>query len=322
MNTNPEELKLGIKRIEAPIFDLYTRFLCMECPGYNKHYTCPPYTPLPSQAREITRKYKYCHVIYHYFSLSEIWKSVKHLPQKVIKLVLMHRIISSKKKKIGWKLFRIFSNKGLFLGIVSPCNLCRKCACLERKPCRKPSLKHYPPESWGIDVYTTLKENKIPFEVVPRKYSISVAFLFTNKKIKERKILPPANALEKEYLSLIEKLRSERELILRKVKFIGEEEFEISKTHNDDLIQFLEERRLYGFRIYDFNPRNVQIFKDFFYSRGIYDRISIGSQSLFDRRFLRARCFSEKEIGIKIKSKRSANLHILTKFPEIDNLFQ
>ena len=120
------------------------------CGGYNKRYTCPPFTPTP----EFTQK-----------MLSEYSKALFFLIENI--MPDQEHKVSLKLKKTVPVLEREIFLDGYYkaFGMVSgPCRFCRTCD--TTKLCKFPEYARPAMEACGIDVYQTAHNNGFTLEVV------------------------------------------------------------------------------------------------------------------------------------------------------------
>ncbi|MBL7084557.1 MAG: DUF2284 domain-containing protein [Candidatus Omnitrophica bacterium] len=109
------------------------------CEGYGWRLTCPPYSPTPEQTRRMLTHYKYG-LLVHGDEHTDI-----------------SRIISVLERNI----FLDGYQKAFAMG-AGPCSLCVKCA----KSCKHPEKARPAMEACGIDVFTTVRANGFPIEVL------------------------------------------------------------------------------------------------------------------------------------------------------------
>ena len=104
--------------------------------------TCPPYSPTPEQTKRMLAHYKYALLIH----------GDEHTD--------ISRIVSALEKNI----FLDGYYKAFAMG-AGPCTLCAKCA----KSCRYAERARPAMEACGIDVYSTVRANGFPLEVLKTK---------------------------------------------------------------------------------------------------------------------------------------------------------
>jgi predicted metal-binding protein len=127
--------------VTAPWVRLKCRY---GCGGYNTSLCCPPHTPTYLEIRDVIASYQYALLI-HCKELGSITTIVCDLERRI---------------------FLTGYHKALGMGS-GPCQLCEKCnskRCIHTEEAR-PSM-----EACGIDVYTTVRSNGYPIEVV-KNYS-------------------------------------------------------------------------------------------------------------------------------------------------------
>jgi predicted metal-binding protein len=113
---------------------------CYGCGDYQTNLMCPPYTPLPSETRQMLDQYK----------RAIFFEAKRGHPKKIA--VALEK-----------KLFLQGFYKALGLG-AGPCHLCKECA-FERG-CRKPEMARPALESCGIDVFATARQHGFAINVV------------------------------------------------------------------------------------------------------------------------------------------------------------
>ncbi len=109
------------------------------CYGYGRKLTCPPYSPTPEQTRRMIADYKYG-LLLHGHEYPDICNIVSAMEREFF-LDRYHRAY------------------GMGAG---PCHLCEKCS----KFCRHADKARPSMEASGIDVYSTVRANGFPIEVV------------------------------------------------------------------------------------------------------------------------------------------------------------
>lgn len=118
----------------------WVRFKCrFGCDGYGQTLTCPPYSPAPEETKRTLSDYEYALLIHgdEHTDVSEI--------------------VATLEKEI----FLDGHYKALAMG-AGPCQLCAKCP----KFCRHPEEARPSMEACGIDVYSTVRANGFPIEVL------------------------------------------------------------------------------------------------------------------------------------------------------------
>lgn len=109
------------------------------CDGYGKCLTCPPYSSTPEQTKRMLADYKYALLIH----------GDEHTD--------IRRIVSILEKNI----FLDGYYKALAMA-AGPCEFCAKCA----KFCRHADRARPSMEACGIDVYSTVRANGLPIQVL------------------------------------------------------------------------------------------------------------------------------------------------------------
>jgi predicted metal-binding protein len=109
------------------------------CGGYGKTLTCPPYSPTPEQTRRMLADYRHGLLIHgdEHTHISEI---VAELEREI---------------------FLDGYHKAFGMGS-GPCDLCDRCP----KSCRYPEKARPSMEASGIDVFSTVRANGFPIEVL------------------------------------------------------------------------------------------------------------------------------------------------------------
>jgi len=128
------------------------------CPYFAKRFTCPPYSPTPSETREVLKSYNHA-LLFEFI-----------------------RLVSDKKRpKIHEVMFELERNAFLngfhmaFAYAAGPCRICPRCPAEEvkdrnefsKKECINPLMARPSMEASSIDVYKTAR--KAGFEINPVK---------------------------------------------------------------------------------------------------------------------------------------------------------
>lgn len=135
--------------LEAKVIDAssvvtapWVRFKCQfGCGGYNRRLTCPPYTPTPSETRDVLACYRRGILV--------------HCTGEVRPTAVVSRLERD--------LFVCGYYRALALG-EGPCRLCQACT-LEQ--CQHPREARPSMEACGIDVYATVRANGWPISTLP-----------------------------------------------------------------------------------------------------------------------------------------------------------
>ena len=109
------------------------------CGGYGKTLTCPPYSPTPEQTRRMLADYRHGLLIHGY----------------------EHTHISEIVAELEREIFLDGYHKAFGMGS-GPCDLCDRCP----KSCRYPEKARPSMEASGIDVFSTVRANGFPIEVL------------------------------------------------------------------------------------------------------------------------------------------------------------
>jgi predicted metal-binding protein len=110
------------------------------CSGYKTSLMCPPYSPIPTETRQMLDQY----------ARGVFFEADRGQPKKIA--VALER-----------KLFLEGFYKAFGMG-AGPCHLCK--ACSFEKGCNKPELARPALESCGIDVFTTARRHGFTINVV------------------------------------------------------------------------------------------------------------------------------------------------------------
>jgi predicted metal-binding protein len=123
--------------LTAPWVSLKCRF---GCELYGLGYCCPPQTPTPLEMRDVIACYEHT--------------------------LLFHCTKPGNTSRIAYELEREIFLSGFYkaIGLGSgPCRICRKCS---PKGCLHPDKARPSMEACGIDVFTTVRTNGFPIEVL------------------------------------------------------------------------------------------------------------------------------------------------------------
>jgi len=122
----------------------WTRFKCQYgCSAYNKSYCCPPYSPIPEETKKIIADYK-IGLIVHFSGGVNVTETIIEI-EKEIFLKNYYKVIS-----FG----------------AGPCKLCKNCS---DAGCKFPHQARPSMEACGIDVYSTVRNNGFPINVLRSK---------------------------------------------------------------------------------------------------------------------------------------------------------
>jgi len=109
------------------------------CDGYGQSLACPPLSPTPEQTRRTLQSYKHA-LLVHGDEYTDIREIVSTLEREIF-------------LDGYWKAFAMASG---------PCELCARC----KDFCKYPEKARPSMEACGIDVFTTVRSNGFPIEVV------------------------------------------------------------------------------------------------------------------------------------------------------------
>lgn len=109
------------------------------CDGFGGRLTCPPYSPAPEQTRQMIAHYEYG-LLFH----GDEYTDIRH-------------IVSTLEREV----FLDGYHKAFGMG-AGPCNLCDRCP----KSCSYPERARPSMEACGIDVFSTVRANGFPIEVL------------------------------------------------------------------------------------------------------------------------------------------------------------
>ena len=145
------------------------------CPNYNKNVLCPPKA---QSLKNLILKYNFHYLIYGKFDIKQhkakLKKKYPHWSDKQTGCVLYWQ--SSVKKYLREFIEQIYSknpNKSLYL---LACGSGFKNGFINQKDV-------YSMEAGDINVFKTLKDNNIPFELKPKNYVLLVNLLSTDKRL-------------------------------------------------------------------------------------------------------------------------------------------
>jgi len=199
IKSNKEDIKFKKIKFEDIIFSAFVHLKCMNCGMYKRNYHCLA-TPRWKKSKENLSKYNNYYLVYiqfdnkprikDYFKKREVFRAQG---SKGMNDWLIYRnacganqaIIVSKLRKFLINVKTHYSKEKLKLfGAGGGCRGCRVCGLVKpqmikepREPCKKPNKTFGAPESIGIDVYATLKRNKIEYDVIPKNKLITVGLI-------------------------------------------------------------------------------------------------------------------------------------------------
>ena len=132
------------------------------CPGYNKGYCCPPFTPTWEQTRSVLDTYERA-LLFHI--------RVEHRPQRE----QIYRHYFAMLVDLEGRLFKDGYYKA-FVFLAGPCRLCRTCASLEDKPCNAMNRARPSMEGCSIDVFQTARNNGFAIETLSERTAVHNEF--------------------------------------------------------------------------------------------------------------------------------------------------
>lgn len=136
------------------IIGQWVRMKCMfGCGDYGQNASCPPNVPSVSECRQFFNEYKTA--------------AIFHFAKKVDKpedRFAWTREINQKLIELEKETF-LFGCQKAFVLVIDSCTLCEKCTGLREK-CIDPRLVRPTPEAMAIDVYSTVKKQGYPIQVL------------------------------------------------------------------------------------------------------------------------------------------------------------
>jgi len=186
-------------KFDSIVFSAFAQLKCMNCGMFKRNYHCLA-TPRWKKSKEILSKYEVYYLVYIQIDNTERinyllnrreqskkqgkrglndWAVYKYAcnTNQVIIVNMMRKFLISIKVNYFKENLRLFGAGG-------GCRSCRVCGLIKPKtinkpitPCKKPNESFGAPESIGIDVYATLKKNKIEHEIIPKNMLITVGLI-------------------------------------------------------------------------------------------------------------------------------------------------
>jgi len=188
---NKYEIEIHIQNPTEIEFNFGTIFKCMECSMFAKTYKCPPTTPESLKSSKFLKKYDLVFIITkkEYYKDFMLRMKKKHgystkQGQGFAQLWIDRKGHHSFNRCI-LELNSLLKNMGfstIGFGAGGGCRKCKKCGLKDNEPCKKPDISLSSPESYGIDVYSTLKRINFPIEIPPRNYITRVGMIFIRRK--------------------------------------------------------------------------------------------------------------------------------------------
>lgn len=155
-------------------FNLFPNIKCINCGMYHRNYHCIPI--LYTRGQQIVSQYKNIRllVITHNFEnrikdLSRI--NNKYTAAKYACNAEVQVMKSIFKKYLDTLRIWLRANKidGMLFGYGGGCRSCKVCALQSKEQCRHKNEVYRSPESIGIDVYLTLQQLQVGFDIIPRQ---------------------------------------------------------------------------------------------------------------------------------------------------------
>jgi predicted metal-binding protein len=134
--------EVKVIRASTILCEAWVRLKChFGCSGYNKRLMCPPFTPTPSEMKQVVACYRRA-ILIHADDNGTVNEIIPHLEREVF-----------------------FAGYYKALGLGSgPCRLCKRCDTGAR--CKHPYEARPAMEACGIDVFATARANGMGIEVV------------------------------------------------------------------------------------------------------------------------------------------------------------
>lgn len=196
-----EKNNVFVKKIlfDSIVFSPFVHLKCQNCGMYRRNYHCLCMIPWNKQKERLS-KFKNSYLIY----IKVDNKSrIEHLKlkneeniknnKKTLNDWNLHKfacnanqvVVVNRLKKIMIEISENFNTKNmLLLNGGGGCRGCKVCGLVKehitgekQTPCKKPKESFTSPEALGIDVYATLKNNNIEFDVIPKLNLICVGMV-------------------------------------------------------------------------------------------------------------------------------------------------
>ena len=195
------ELEIKFKEIEfdSIVFSAFVQLKCMNCGMFRRNYHCLA-VPRWRRAKEILSGYNNFYLVYKQVDNTVRIKEYEEKREEMRKSgkrvfndwLLKRNAINTNQVQLYFTIRRFMiqlkklfpGKKYRFFGAGGGCRSCRVCGLIlphikneKRIPCKKPDKSFSAPESWGIDVYSTLKNNNIKHEIIPENLLIGVGLI-------------------------------------------------------------------------------------------------------------------------------------------------
>lgn len=172
---------------EDLFFSIFPNLKCHNCGMYKRNYHCFPM--FYKTGEKLISKYKNISLL---IFQSNFEHRIPNLQAQISNpyLVLRHacaaevQVIKKEFNNYLDSLFQYYSRKKIdfkLFGYGGGCLGCRKCGCLSGESCRHKNKHFRAPESIGIDVYKTLENLSIEFEIIPETEVTLVGLLCQTK---------------------------------------------------------------------------------------------------------------------------------------------
>jgi len=170
-------------------FSPFSQLKCLNCGMYRRNWHCAN-NPRYDTAQKLLGKFKNHHLVYAQMDCSERREIHKKNFPKLVKVADMYagkQVYAIIKKIVNDDIVFLHNqllNSGKdhrVFGAGGGCTHCRDCAYLQeqRKKCQKPGISFPSIESWGVDVYKTLKNFGFKIEIPPKNvYTVVGYFCF------------------------------------------------------------------------------------------------------------------------------------------------
>jgi len=199
IKTYKEEVFYKEIDFENIVFTAMSHLKCMNCGMFRRNYHCLA-SPRWRRAKQILSEYNKIYLVYARANNGERIEGLQRSNEdrrkegrRTMSNWLVKRnacnanqvILYSRVKRFLIDLNKTYPKKNMKLfGSGGGCRGCKVCGLVKPQktgepitPCSKPNESFNAPESWGIDVYMTLRNCNIDFEVIPEMDLISVGMI-------------------------------------------------------------------------------------------------------------------------------------------------
>lgn len=136
----------------APWVRLKCRF---GCPGYDRSYCCPPFTPTPDETRAILDSFQRA-ILFHI--------EAPRTPERGKRIAQLYEFLVD----LEGAVFKDGHHKA-FVFLSGPCRLCDTCARLSGAECVSRGRARPSMEACGIDVFETARAAGLPIHTLSRR---------------------------------------------------------------------------------------------------------------------------------------------------------